>query len=85
MSDEIEGPPPFVGGVVHFVGHAPQPTRGATEPVPVSGPHRAAIITYVDEEAGTVNLAVFHPRRVGSHDGVQRGEGPGTWHWPEGA
>ena len=65
---------PTVGRIVHYVDWA-------------TGQHRAAMITAVllGRCDARVSLAVVHPTGIMFlHDvGLDEGQTPGTWHWPE--
>lgn len=69
---------PTVGRIVHYVSYG---TPGGE----YTSQCRAAIVTEVWADDGTVNLAVVNPTGMffnsASHDEDEKSGG--TWHWPE--
>ncbi len=66
-------PKPSVGRIVHFKSYG----------APDASEHRAAIITRVGDDDGTVDLCVLSPNAIIFRLDVNQGEREGQWHWPE--
>lgn len=67
---------PSVGRIVHYISYGTP--NGEFKPE-----HRAAIITRVGDDDGTVDLCIMNPTGLFFNQGVKFGTREGQWHWVE--
>lgn len=75
----MAGQQPSVGRIVHYVSYGTP--KGEYEST-----CRAAIVTQVNDDQGSIGLCAINPTGLFFHEALphdEYGKAGGTWHWPE--